>query len=60
MSDFWEDLWEKLSGKPHPKPGYVRERCSECSWVGDLDKHLPPSGTCMNTGKVAKRVPVSG
>ena len=33
----------------------VTERCSECRYVGLLDGHLPPSNTCPNTGKVAKR-----
>lgn len=37
----------------------LHKRCSECGWVGLLDRHQSPSGWCPNTGKVGRREDVS-
>jgi hypothetical protein len=45
-------IWWLTTRSRTPLP----EWCSECNYLGILDRHLPPSSTCPNTGKVARRV----
>ena len=47
-----------MNRDPRWAPVSTSQRCSECRYVGVLDNHLPPSGTCPNTSKVAIREPV--